>query len=97
MSGLWRLKKKNQVDHIIELDAKQEVELANTWKSPCVKMFYGNHVAKNEGSKLTPSDFHYLSHTLQNDWGFGVFCDNKLGKFKVLSIHGTLHELYFYD
>ncbi len=30
MSGLWRLKKKNQVDHIIELDAKQEVELANT-------------------------------------------------------------------
>ncbi len=90
-------KKKKQVYHIIELDAKQEEKLANIWKSPCVKMFYGSHVAKNEGSNLTPSHFHYLSHTLQNDRGFGVLCDNNLGKFKVLSSHGTSHELYFYD
>ncbi len=55
MNGLWRLKNwKPSISYnwIRHTNATCEVEPSGTWKSPCVKRFYGTHVAKNEGSKL---------------------------------------------
>jgi len=52
---------------------------------PCAKRFYGSHIVKNDRGGLAPNNLHYptILHEMMESIAFDVFCNNKLGGFKV--------------